>query len=168
MDKTRHVVSILVENEAGALSRVVGLFSARGYNIESLSVAPTGDEEVSRITLVTLGDDDIVDQIIKQLNKLIDVIKVMDLNEFNHIEREMLILKVAAETPADTASIKHLADIFRAQVIDVKQKTITMEVTGKSDKLDSFVDALKEHHSILEIVRSGAMGIARGNMALHV
>lgn len=168
MNKTRHVVSILVENEAGALSRVVGLFSARGYNIESLSVAPTGDEEVSRITLVTLGDDDIVDQIIKQLNKLIDVIKVMDLNEFNHIEREMLILKVAAETTGDTASIKHLADIFRAQVIDVKQKTITLEATGKSDKLDSFVEALKEHHAILEIVRSGAMGIARGNQVLHV
>lgn len=168
MNKTRHVVSILVENEAGALSRVVGLFSARGYNIESLSVAPTDDEEVSRITLVTLGDDDIVEQIIKQLNKLIDVIKVMDLNEFNHIEREMLILKVAAETTGDTASIKHLADIFRAQVIDVKQKTITLEATGKSDKLDSFVEALKEHHAILEMVRSGAMGIARGNQVLHV
>lgn len=166
-ENTRHVISILMENETGALSRVAGLFSARGYNIESLTVAPTADDDISRMTLVTHGDDGIVEQIIKQLNKLIDVVKVMDLNEHKYIEREMLILKVCADTPDACASIKRMVDIFRAHIIDVKQKTFTIEATGKSDKLDSLIEAL-ESHNILEVVRSGAMGIARGNTALHV
>ncbi|HHC73930.1 MAG TPA: acetolactate synthase small subunit [Thiothrix sp.] len=166
-ENTRHVISILMENETGALSRVAGLFSARGYNIESLTVAPTTDDDISRMTLVTHGDDAIVEQIIKQLNKLIDVVKVMDLNEHKYIEREMLILKVSAETPDACASVKHMVDIFRAHIIDVKQKTFTIEATGKSDKLDSFIEAL-ESHTILEVVRSGAMGMARGNTTLHI
>lgn len=167
MEQNRHVISILMENETGALSRVAGLFSARGYNIESLTVAGTLDEGVSRMTLVTVGDDAIVEQIIKQLNKLIDVIKVMDLCEHHHIEREMLLLKVSAESTDACASIKRMADIFRARIIDVKQQTFTIEATGKRDKLDSFIESL-ENHNILEVVRSGAMGIARGSRSLHL
>ncbi|MDD5393816.1 MAG: acetolactate synthase small subunit [Thiothrix sp.] len=162
----RHVISILMENEAGALSRVAGLFSARGYNIESLTVAPTDDATLSRLTLVTRGSDEIVEQIVKQLNKLIDVVKVMDLSQYSHIEREMMFVKVGVEKNSACEAVKRLSDIFRGNIIDVTDKTYTIELTGDSSKLDAFVNALKEFR-ILEVVRSGSMGIARGEAALR-
>ncbi|MEN9502001.1 MAG: acetolactate synthase small subunit [Pseudomonadota bacterium] len=162
----RHVISILMENEAGALSRVAGLFSARGYNIESLTVAPTEDATLSRLTLVTRGSEEIVEQILKQLHKLIDVVKVMDLSQHSHIEREMMFVKVGVDKNAACEAVKRLSDIFRGNIIDVTDKTYTIELTGDSSKLDAFVSALKEFR-ILEVVRSGGMGIARGETALR-
>ena len=162
----RHVISILMENEAGALSRVAGLFSARGYNIESLTVAPTNDKSLSRMTLVTRGNSDIVEQIIKQLNKLIDVVKVKNLSELDHVEREMMFIKVSADNMNACSAIKRMADIFRARIIDVKSKTFTIEITGNRGKLNAFIDALNDH-TILEFVRSGSMGISRGNKTLE-
>lgn len=163
----RHVISILMENESGALSRVSGLFSARGYNIESLTVAPTDDPTLSRLTLVTLGSDDIVEQIIKQLNKLIDVVKLMDLNEYAHIERELMLVKVNVSKDGACEKVKRLSDIFRARIIDVSDKTYTIEMTGRRDKVDAFLNALSETR-VIEVVRSGSMGIARGSSALNL
>ena len=162
----RHTISILLENEAGALSRVSGLFSARGYNIESLTVAPTEDPTLSRMTLVTRGSDEIIEQIIKQLNKLVDVVKLVDLTEGAHIEREMLLIKVKALAAA-REEIKRLADIFRGHIIDVTDTTYTIELTGAGDKLDAFIQAM-DGTNILETVRSGVSGIARGDKALNV
>lgn len=162
----RHVISILMENEAGALSRVAGLFSARGYNIESLTVAPTDDATLSRLTLATRGSDEIVEQIVKQLNKLIDVVKVMDLRQYAHIEREMLLVKVSVEKDGACEAVKRLSDIFRGNIIDVSDKTYTIEMTGSRDKLDAFVQTLGDYR-VLEVVRSGSMGIARGETALR-
>lgn len=156
----RHIISILLENEAGALSRVAGLFSARGYNIESLTVAPTQDPTLSRMTLVTRGSDDIMEQIMKQLNKLVDVVRLMDLSEGAHIEREMLLVKVEAIGEA-REEVKRLADIFRGRILDVSENTYTIELTGASSKLDAFIQALSSAE-ILEVVRSGPLGIARG------
>lgn len=161
----RHTISILLENESGALSRVAGLFSARGYNIESLSVAATDDPTLSRMTLVTSGNEQVIDQIMKQLNKLIDVVKVMDLAEHAHAERELLLVKVIAEDLAAFESIKRVADIFRGHIIDMSQTTYTVEVTGDREKIDAFLSAMKSHH-VMEIVRSGTLGIARGTTAL--
>ena len=163
----RHIISILMENEAGALSRVVGLFSARGYNIESLTVAPTEDPTVSRMTLVTRGSDDIIEQITKQLNKLIEVVKLIDLTGGAHIEREMMLVKVRADTPETRDEIKRMADIFRGRIIDVTDSSYTIELTGASKKLDAFVDAVHKP-SIVELVRSGVSGVARGDKALHL
>jgi acetolactate synthase-1/3 small subunit len=163
----RHIISILIENEAGALSRVAGLFSARGYNIESLTVAPTEDPSLSRMTIVTTGTDRIVEQITKQLNKLVDVVKLMELTEGPHIEREMMLIKVKAATMAQREDVKRLADIFRGHIIDVTSSTYTIELTGACSKLDSFIDALNEH-KIIETVRSGVSGIARGERSLHL
>jgi acetolactate synthase-1/3 small subunit len=163
----RHIISILIENEAGALSRVAGLFSARGYNIESLTVAPTEDASLSRITIVTTGTDRIIEQITKQLNKLIDVVKLMDLTEGPHIEREMMLIKVKAATLAEREEVKRLADIFRGRVIDVTATTYTIELTGAGSKLDSFIEALTGQ-TIIETVRSGVSGIARGERSLHL
>jgi acetolactate synthase-1/3 small subunit len=163
----RHIISILIENEAGALSRVVGLFSARAYNIESLTVAPTEDASLSRITIVAVGTDRIIEQIIKQLNKLIDVVKLLDLSDGPHIEREMVLVKVKASTMAQREDIKRLADIFRGHVIDVTTASYTIELTGSGRKVDSFIEALAEH-KILETVRSGVSGIARGDKVLRV
>ncbi len=163
----RHIISILIENEAGALSRVVGLFSARAYNIESLTVAPTEDSSLSRITIVAIGTDQIIEQITKQLNKLIDVVKLLDLSEGPHIEREMVLIKVKAATMDQRDDIKRLADIFRGHIIDVTTSTYTIELTGSGRKVDSFIEALAEH-KILETVRSGVSGIARGDKILHV
>lgn len=160
----RHIISILMENEAGALSRVAGLFSARGYNIESLTVAPTEDPSISRMTLVTRGSEEIIEQIIKQLNKLIDVIRVLDLTEGSHIEREMMLIKLGA-TGAGRDEIMRLTNIFRGRIIDVTGKTYTIELTGTSDKLDAFIAALGDI-PILETVRSGVSGIARGEKSL--
>ncbi|MEZ5447970.1 MAG: acetolactate synthase small subunit [Thiolinea sp.] len=163
----RHVISILMENESGALSRVSGLFSARGYNIESLTVAPTDDASLSRLTLVTCGSNEIIEQIMKQLHKLIDVVKLMDLNEYAHIEREMMLVKVDVQKAGACEMVKRLSDIFRARIIDVSDKTYTIEATGSRDKVDAFLNALDEMR-ILEVVRSGSMGIARGSTCLHL
>ncbi len=163
----RHIISILIENEAGALSRVAGLFSARGYNIESLTVAPTEDASLSRMTLVTRGSDDIIEQITKQLNKLVDVVKLMDLTEGPHIEREMMLIKVRAAGGEQRDEVKRMADIFRGRIIDVTDTTYTIEVTGDSTKLDGFIQAL-DKGLILETVRSGVMGIPRGEKALRI
>lgn len=163
----RHVISILMENEAGALSRVAGLFSARGYNIESLTVAPTDDATLSRLTLVTVGSEEIVEQIIKQLHKLVDVVKVMDLNDYPHIEREMMLVKIDVQKHGACDVVKRISDIFRARIIDVGEKSYTVEVTGSRGKLDGFLQALHEVR-VVEVVRSGSMGIARGAVALNV
>ncbi|HEY5602896.1 MAG TPA: acetolactate synthase small subunit [Gammaproteobacteria bacterium] len=160
----RHIISILLENEAGALSRVAGLFSARGYNIESLTVAPTEDETLSRITLVTRGSDEIIEQITKQLNKLIDVVKLVDLTQGDHIEREMMMIKTRV-TGDDRDEVKRLTEIFRGRIIDVTDATYTVELTGSASKLDAFIKALTV--PILETVRSGVAGIARGEKSLH-
>jgi acetolactate synthase-1/3 small subunit len=160
----RHILSMLVENESGALSRIAGLFSARGYNIESLTVAPTDDPSLSRMTLVTSGNDDIVEQIKKQLNKLIDVVKLLDLSEGEHIEREMMLIKLRA-AGADREELKRLTEIFRAKIIDVTETTYVVELTGASKKLDAFIQAVPSG-LITEVVRSGATGIARGEKAL--
>ena len=162
----RHIISVLVENEAGALSRLVGLFSQRGYNIETLNVAPTEDETLSRLTLTTYGDDHKIEQITKQLNKLVEVVKVVDLSEGAHIERELMLIKVKA-LGAARAEIKRTADIFRAQIVDVTPTTYTIQITGTTDKIDGFIDALAEN-TILEVVRSGVSGIARGEKVLSI
>ncbi len=160
----RHILSLLLENEAGALSRVSGLFSARGFNIESLTVAPTEDPTVSRMTMVTSGSDQIIEQITKQLNKLVDVIKVVDLNDSRHIERELLLIKVSAQKE-NRDEIKRMVDIFRGRIIDVTDKTYTIEMTGAGDKLDAFIEVL-DKRLILEVVRSGVSGIARGDKSI--
>jgi acetolactate synthase-1/3 small subunit len=162
----RHIISLLMENEAGALSRVAGLFSARGYNIESLSVAPTEDPTLSRMTLVTVGSDEIVEQVTKQLNKLIEVVKIIDLNDGNHIERELMLVKVRA-VGSDRDEVKRLTEIFRGSIIDVTDKSYTIELTGTSSKLDAFLDAI-ERNTVLETVRTGASGIGRGEWILKV
>lgn len=163
----RHIISILMENEAGALSRVAGLFSARGYNIESLTVAPTEDASLSRLTLVTRGSEEIIEQIIKQLNKLVDVVKLLDLTEGPHIERELMLIKVKAGTAAQREEIKRLTDIFRGNIIDVNDTCYTIELTGDMQKLDAFIGTLKRSE-ILETVRSGITGIARGAKSLNL
>lgn len=162
----RHIISLLMENEAGALSRVAGLFSSRGYNIESLTVAATEDPTLSRMTLVTAGSDDVVEQITKQLNKLIEVVKVVDLSEGDHIERELMLMKVRA-IGKDRDEIKRMADIFRGRIIDVTDKSYTIELTGTGSKLDAFLAAM-ERSAILETVRTGASGIGRGERILKV
>jgi acetolactate synthase-1/3 small subunit len=153
-----------MENEAGALSRVAGLFSARGYNIESLTVAPTEDATLSRMTIVTRGSEEVIEQITKQLNKLIDVVKVVDLSEAGHIERELMLVKVRAEGEWRD-EMKRMSDIFRGRIIDVTDKTYTIEMTGAGHKLDAFLDAL-DKGAILETVRTGASGIGRGDRIL--
>ena len=163
----RHIISVLLENEPGALSRVVGLFSQRNFNIESLTVAPTDDETLSRLTVTTLGDDRVIEQITKQLNKLIDVVKVVDLTEGEHIERELMMIKLKANNGTVRAEIKRTADIFRCQVIDATQNTFTVQLVGSSSKLDAFIEALSGA-SILEVVRSGVSGIARGEKVLSL
>ncbi len=162
----RHIISILLENEAGALSRVAGLFSARGYNIESLTVAPTDDRTLSRMTVVTFGSDEIIEQIVKQLNKLVDVVRLQDLTEGAHIERELMLVKVKALDHA-REEVKRLVDIFRGRIIDVTDSTYTLELTGTVEKLDAFVKAL-DVTEIIEVARSGVTGIARGDRALSV
>ena len=156
----RRIISVLIENEAGALARVSGLFAARGYNIESLTVAPTEDATLSRMTLVTYGDEMIIEQIIKQLNKLVDVVKLLDLSDGPHIERELMMVKVRAEK-GNREEMKRMADIFRANIIDVTDCSYTIELTGAGDKLDAFLMAVNED-LIMEVVRSGPLGISRG------
>jgi len=162
----RRIISVLMENEPGALSRVVGLFSQRGYNIETLTVAPTEDVTLSRLTLTTIGDDKIIEQITKQLNKLVDIVKVVDITEGSHIERELMLIKVKA-TGMQRAEIKRCADIFRAQIVDVSAEIYTIQVTGASEKLDAFIQAIGSA-AILEVVRTGVCGLSRGEKILSL
>ncbi|MGY4879275.1 acetolactate synthase small subunit [Vreelandella aquamarina] len=160
----RHIISILMENEPGALSRVVGLFSQRNFNIETLNVAPTEDPTLSRLTVTTIGDDRVIEQITKHLNKLIDVVKLVDLTEGNHIERELMLVKVKA-LGAARDEVKRTADIFRAQVVDVTPNLYTVQITGDAAKLDAFLQAMAPI-GILEVARTGVSGIARGDKVL--
>jgi acetolactate synthase-1/3 small subunit len=162
----RHIISLLMENEAGALSRVAGLFSARGYNIESLTVAPTEDLTMSRMTIVTSGSDAVIEQIMKQLNKLIEVVAVVDLTDGEHLERELMLVKVKAQGD-EREELKRMADIFRGRIIDVSDKTYTIELTGTGSKLDSFLHAI-DRNLILETVRTGSSGIGRGDRILKL
>ena len=162
----KHIISMLMENEAGALSRVSGLFSARGYNIHALTVAPTEDDSLSRLTLVTSGTAQEVEQIVKHLNRLVDVVKVLDLTEGSHIERELMLIKLSA-TGEMREEYKRLADIFRGDIIDVTASTYTIQMVGQSKKLDAFIDAI-DSGLILETVRSGTVGVMRGEKCLHV
>jgi acetolactate synthase-1/3 small subunit len=161
----RRIISILMENEPGALSRVVGLFSQRGYNIDTLNVAATDDSTLSRLTLTTFGDDKHIEQITKHLNRLVDVVKLVDLTEGAHVERDLMLIKVRAEGPA-REEIKRTTDIFRGQIIDVGPRVYTIQIAGTTDKLDSFVASMPEG-GILEVVRSGVAGIARGEKVLR-
>jgi acetolactate synthase I/III small subunit len=162
----RHIISILLENEPGALSRVVGLFSQRNYNIESLTVAPTEDHTLSRLTITTIGDDRKIEQITKHLNKLIDVVKLVDLTEGAHIERELMLIKVKA-TGALRAEIKRTTDIFRGQIVDVTSTVYSIQLTGTSEKLDSFLAAIGPT-GVLEVARTGVTGISRGDKVLSL
>ncbi|MDN6180504.1 MAG: acetolactate synthase small subunit [Halomonas subglaciescola] len=160
----RHIISILMENEPGALSRVVGLFAQRNFNIETLNVAPTEDGSLSRLTVTTVGDDRVVEQITKHLNKLIDVVKLVDLTEGNHVERELMLVKVRAQGAARD-EVKRTADVFRAQIVDVTPGLYTVQITGDATKLDAFVQAMAPV-GILEVARTGVSGIARGDKVL--
>lgn len=162
----RRIISILLENEPGSLSRVVGLFSQRGYNIDTLTVAPTEDQTLSRLTLTTHGNDQVIEQITKNLNKLIDVVKVVDLTEGPHIERELMLLKVKAND-SQRAEIKRCVDIFRGQIVDVNAHVYTVQIVGNSDKLDAFIQAVGDA-DILELVRTGVSGLARGEKSLRL
>ena len=160
----RRIISVLIENEPGALSRVIGLFAQRNYNIETLTVAPTEDSTLSRLTLSTLAGDEQVEQITKQLNKLIEVVKLVDLTEGEHIERELMLIKLKA-TGAQRAEVKRTSDIFRGQIVDVTQGTYTIQLSGTTEKLDAFLRAIPES-SVMEVVRSGVSGISRGEKVL--
>jgi acetolactate synthase-1/3 small subunit len=163
----KRIISILLENESGALSRVVGLFAQRGYNIDTLTVAPTDDDTLSRLNLTTQGDDQMAEQIVKQLHKLIDTIKVVDLTVGSHIERELMLVKIKASDAEVRAELKSCVEIFRGHVVDVTASTYTVQLTGDSDKLDAFIDAVREI-GIMEVVRTGVSGIARGDKFLRV
>jgi acetolactate synthase-1/3 small subunit len=163
----RRIISVLMENEPGALSRLVGLFSQRGYNIETLTVAPTDDPTLSRLTLTTNGDEHKIEQVTKQLNKLVEVVKVVDLSEGAHIERELMLIKVQGHRRRPRRDQAHGTDIFRGQIVDVTATTYTIQLAGTSDKLDAFIQALSET-TVLEVVRSGVSGIARGEKVLSI
>jgi len=162
----KHIIAVLLENEPGALSRVVALFSARGYNIESLTVAPTEDASLSRMTVVTTGSEEVIEQITKHLNRLIEVVKVVDLTEGSFTERELMLIKVRA-VGKERDEMKRMADIFRGRIIDVTDKSYTIELTGDAAKLDAFIDAV-DRAAILETVRTGTSGIGRGERILRV
>ncbi len=162
----RHIISILLENEAGSLARVVALFAARGYNIETLNVAPTEDPTLSRMTIVTTGSDDVIEQITKHLNRLIEIVKIVDLTDGSYVEREMMLIKVRA-VGKEREEIKRTADIFRGSIVDVSDRSYTIELTGDKAKLDAFIESL-DRTAILETVRSGGSGIGRGERILKV
>ena len=162
----RHIISLLMENESGALSRVSGLFSARVYNIESLSVAPTEDHSLSRMTIVTSGSDEVIEQIIKQLNKLIDVVKVLDLHDGDHIERELVLVKLKANG-RHRDEVKQLSNNYGGRIIDSSENILTIEFTGTSTELDNYLKSLNDS-LIIEIVRTGASGIGRGDRILKI
>lgn len=162
----RHIISVLMENEPGALSRVVGLFSQRNYNIDTLTVAPTDDQSLSRLTITTSGDERLIEQITKHLNKLVDVVKLVDLTEGAHIERELMLIKVKA-TGAQRAEVKRTTDIFRGQIVDLTNSVFSIQLTGTSDKLDAFIGTLGES-VVLEVARTGVSGISRGEKILSL
>ena len=162
----KRIISVLMENEPGALSRVVGLFSQRGYNIDTLTVAPTDDETLSRLTLTTIGNDHKIEQITKHLNRLVDVVKLVDLTEGSHIERELMLIKIKA-TGAQRAEIKRNVDIFRGSIVDVTPSVYTIQLVGDSDKLDAFFNSVGEA-AVIEVVRSGVSGISRGEKVLSI
>lgn len=165
-ESQRRIISLLMENAPGALSRVVGLFSQRGYNIESLTVAPTDDISLSRLTLTTICDDQTIEQITKQLNKLVDVVKLVDLTEGEHIERELMLIKLRASGTA-REEVKRTADIFRGQIVDITSSLYTIQLIGTQQKLDAFIEAVKDLN-IIEVVRSGVSGLARGEKVLSI
>lgn len=162
----RHIISVLMENEPGALSRVVGLFSQRNYNIDSLTVAPTEDKSLSRLTLTTHGDEARIEQITKHLNKLVDVVKLVDLTEGAHIERELMLIKVKA-TGAQRAEVNRTVDIFRGQIVDLTTNVFSIQLAGTTDKLDAFIAALGDS-VVLEVARTGVSGISRGDKVLAI
>ncbi|GAB3013535.1 acetolactate synthase small subunit [Bowmanella dokdonensis] len=163
----RRIISVLMENEPGALSRIIGLFSQRGYNLDSLCVAPIDDSSLSRLTITTAGDDKVIEQITKQVNKLIDVLKISDITDGSHIERELMLIKVATRSETVRAEVKRTVDIYRGQVVDVTPKTYTIELTGTSDKLDSFVQTMGLTAEIVELSRTGVCGLARGEKSMR-
>ncbi|MBU2895089.1 acetolactate synthase small subunit [Colwellia sp. D2M02] len=163
----RRILAILMENEPGSLSRIVGLFSQRAFNIESLTVAPTDDNTLSRMTIATRGDDKVLEQIVKQVNKLVDVLKITDITDRQHIERELLLVKVVAITEKSRTEVKRITDIFRGNIVDIGKQIYTIQLTGNADKLNAFIETLKHETEILESVRSGCVGIARGDKALR-
>jgi acetolactate synthase I/III small subunit len=162
----RHIISLLLENEAGSLSRVVGLFSARGYNIESLTVATTEDTSLSRMTIVSSGSDDTIEQITKHLNRLVEVVKVVDMTEHSHVERELMLIKLRA-VGRDREELKRMVDIFRAKIVDVSDKIYIVEITGASTKIDAFINSI-DKELVLETVRTGSSGISRGERILKI
>jgi acetolactate synthase-1/3 small subunit len=164
----RRILAILLENEPGSLSRIVGLFSQRAFNIESLTVAPTEDATLSRITIATRGDDKVLEQILKQVNKLIDVIKVTDLTDRKHVERELILIKVLAMNDKSRTEVKRITDIFRGSIIDIGKQIYTIQLTGDADKINAFIETLRNETEIIESVRSGCVGIGRGEKALSV
>lgn len=163
----RRIISVLMENAPGALSRIVGVFSQRGFNVDSLCVAPTDDESLSRLTIVTQGDEKVIEQITKQVNKLIDVLKVAVLSEGPHIERELMLIKVGTRTELARAEVKRNVDIFRARILDVNSNNYTIEITGTSEKLCAFEDVMSQCADIIESARTGVCGLARGDKALR-
>ncbi|CAM3779032.1 MULTISPECIES: acetolactate synthase small subunit [Pseudoalteromonas] len=162
----RRILSILLENEPGSLSRIVGLFSQRAYNIDSLTVGTTDDHSLSRITITTMGDDRVVEQITKQVNKLVDVLKIIDLTEMSHIERELLLVKVFAQDEAKRAAVTRVVDVFQGAILDMGRNSYTLQLVSSTDKIESFLDTLRHETDIIEVVRSGAVGIGRGDKAL--
>ncbi len=162
----RHILSILLENEPGALSRIVGLFSQRAYNIDSLTVGTTDDNSLSRITITTQGDDRILEQITKQVNKLVDVLKIIDLTDTSHIERELMLVKVIASEETSRAAVTRIVDIYGGIILDIGKISYTLQLVSSSDKLASFIDTLKNETDIIEVIRSGTVGLSRGDKAL--
>ncbi|MBE0380550.1 MULTISPECIES: acetolactate synthase small subunit [Pseudoalteromonas] len=162
----RRILSILLENEPGSLSRIVGLFSQRAYNIDSLTVGTTDDHSLSRITITTMGDDRVVEQITKQVNKLVDVLKIIDLTEMAHIERELLLVKVFAQDETKRAAVTRVVDVFQGAILDMGRNSYTLQLVSSTDKIESFLDTLRHETDIVEVVRSGAVGIGRGDKAL--
>ncbi|GAA0358143.1 acetolactate synthase small subunit [Bowmanella denitrificans] len=163
----RRIISVLMENEPGALSRIIGLFSQRGYNLDSLCVAPIDDSSLSRLTITTVGDDKVIEQITKQVNKLIDVLKISDLTDGSHVERELMLVKVATRSDAIRDEVKRTVDIFRGQVVDITPRNYTIEITGTSDKLDAFVQTMAQTAEIVELSRTGVCGLSRGEKAMR-
>ena len=155
----RHTISVLVENKFGALTRIAGLFSGRGYNIDTLNVAPTQDPSASRMTIVTRGDDATLEQIVKQLNKLVDVLKVIDFRDGEYVDRELALVKVAVDSKS-RAEVMQITDIFRAKIVDVQPKTVTIEITGSEDKVEKFIDLMRAF-GIVDLTRTGKVAMAR-------
>jgi acetolactate synthase-1/3 small subunit len=163
----RRIISVLMENSPGSLSRIAGVFSQRGYNVDSLCVAPTSDATLSRLTIITQADNKVTEQITKQVNKLVDVLRVTELAEAPHVERELMLIKVATRTEVARSEVKRNVDIFRARILDVTAQHYTIEITGTSDKLTAFADVMGHCADITESARTGVCGLARGDRALR-